>query len=78
MQLIFRSLEHGVRLIYGINFESQKHKKILHKQSGQMKVQKRRRKGSVWEDGRQSKGKIIKEKEAILNQTENSGEAMYM
>lgn len=32
----------------------------------------------MWEDGRQSKGKIIKEKEAILNQTENSGEAMYM
>lgn len=42
-----------------------------------MKVQKRR-KGSVWEDGRQSKGRIIKEKEAILSQTENSGEAMHM
>lgn len=71
MQLIFRSLEHGACLIYGINFESQKHKEIL--QSGQMKVQQKEERDPC---GRQSKGKIIKEKEAIPSQTESSVEAL--
>lgn len=64
MQLFFGSLEIGVFLVHGINFGTQK-EKIKDIQSRQMKEKytwtqpKKRGKRSVWEDGKQRKGKII-------------------